>query len=142
MFQTKHNMTSRNTKQILSNLYGLMMEINYHRAEEEVLKELQEKPDPQLDKYLIKIKQLNTKLNGIANKNRFQKALEYIKEIKQKGLEELKDSLTFEDQQKLIPLFRKFEALNDEDEKEILEDSELLHYLEVLKDKLEDDDNP
>lgn len=39
-------MATLNPKQILSNLYGLMMEINYHRLDEEVLAELQQKPDP------------------------------------------------------------------------------------------------
>lgn len=135
-------MTSKNTKQILSNLHGLMMEINYHRSDEDVLQELNDKPDPQLDKHLIKIKQLKAKLNAIANESRFQKAIEYLKVLKSKGLDEIRSSLTVEDQNTLIPLFRKFDSLSEEDEKEILEDSELLHYLEVLKDKLDSDENP
>lgn len=119
-----------------------MMEINYHRSDEDVLQELNDKPDPQLDKHLIKIKQLKAKLNAIANESRFQKAIEYLKVLKSKGLDEIRSSLTVEDQNTLIPLFRKFDSLSEEDEKEILEDSELLHYLEVLKDKLDSDENP
>lgn len=134
-------MTSKNTKQILSNLYGLMMEINYHRSDEDVLRELEDKPDPQLDKHLIKIKQLKAKLSAVANESRFRKAIEYLKELKSKGLEEIKSALTAEDQTTLIPLFRKFDSLSEEVEKEILEDSELLHYLEALKDKLDSDEN-
>jgi len=134
-------MNSKNTKQILSDLYGLMMEINYHRADEDVLQELEENPDPQLDKHLIKIKQMKAKLTAISNENKFQKIIDYIKALKNKGVDEIKNSLSLEEQSVLIPLFRKFDNLTEEDEKEILEDSELLHYLEILKDKFDSDEN-
>lgn len=142
MFQKKYNMTSKNAKQILSDLYGLMMEINFHRAEEDVLKELQDDPDHEIDKYLIKVKQLKTKLDAKRNENRFQKAMKFIKSLHMTGLDEIEKSLAFEDRQKLLPLFRKFENLSEEDENEILEDNELLYYLEALKDKLDEDDQP
>lgn len=134
-------MNSRNAKQILSDLYGLMMEINYHRSDQEVLKELQENPDPTLDKYLIQIKQMKARLRALENESRFQKAIEYFKSLKSKGIDEIKKSLSLEDQTTLIPLFRKFENLTTEDEKDILEDSELLKYIEILKDKLDSDEN-
>lgn len=139
--QKSNNMNSKNTKQILSDLYGLMMEINYHRADEDVLQELEENPDPQLDKHLIKIKQMKAKLNAISNENKFQKIIDYVKALKNKGLDEIKNTLSLEEQSVLIPLFRKFDNLTEEDEKEILEDSELLHYLEILKDKFDSDEN-
>lgn len=134
-------MNSRNAKQILSDLYGLMMEINYHRSDQEVLKELQENPDPTLDKYLIQIKQMKARLRALENESRFQKAIEYFKSLKSKGIDEIKKSLSLEDQTTLIPLFRKFENLTKEDEKDILEDSELLHYIEILKEKLDSDES-
>lgn len=139
--QKSNNMNSKNTKQILSDLYGLMMEINYHRADEDVLQELEENPDPQLDKLLIKIKQMKAKLNAISNESKFQKIIDYVKALKNKGLDEIKNSFSLEEQKVLIPLFRKFDDLTEEDEKEILEDSELLHYLEILKDKFDSDEN-
>ncbi|MBE9597883.1 hypothetical protein [Pedobacter sp. MC2016-24] len=57
-------MATLNAKQVLSNLYGLMMEINYHRLDEEVLEELQQKSNRQVDKHLIKVKQLSAKLSS------------------------------------------------------------------------------
>lgn len=134
-------MNSKNAKQILSDLYGLMMEINYHRSDQEVLNELQVDPDPSLDKYLIRIKQMKAKLRALENESRFQKAIKYFESLKSKGIDEIKKSLSLEDQTTLIPLFRKFENLTDEDEKDILEDSELLHYIEILKEKLDSDEN-
>ncbi|WP_270087085.1 hypothetical protein [Sphingobacterium sp. SYP-B4668] len=134
-------MNSKNAKQILSDLYGLMMEINYHRSDQEVLNELQESHDPTLDKYLIQIKQMKARLRALENESRFQKAIEYFKSLKGKGIDEIKKSLSLEDQTTLIPLFRKFENLTQEDEKDILEDSDLLYYIEILKEKLDSDED-
>jgi hypothetical protein len=134
-------MNSKNAKQILSDLYGLMMEINYHRSDQEVLNELQECPDPTLDKYLIQIKQMKAKLRALENESRFQKAIDYLNSLKSKGLDEIKKSLSLEEQTTLIPLFRKFENLTMEDENDILEDSELLLCIEKLKEKLDSDEN-
>lgn len=133
-------MVTLNAKQILSNLYGLMMEINYHRQDEDVITELNSNPDPQIEKHLLRIKQLTTRLKAEANKALFQRAFEQIKVLKQRGLEELKNLVKPQDQEKLIPLFRKFEELTEEDEAAILEDQELLHLLEILKERL--DENP
>lgn len=129
-----------NVQQVLSNLYGLMMEINLHRTDEDVLAELHANPDPQIEKHLLKIKQLNTKLKAQANKVRFEKAIEQIKILKQKGLDEIKKLIQPHEQAQLIPLFRKFEELTQEDEAAILEDQELLHLMEILKDRI--DENP
>lgn len=132
-------MATLNAKQILSNLYGLMMEINYHRLDDEVLEELELKQDAQLDKHLIKIKQITARLRAQNNKDRFQKAIEQIAILREKGLDELKRILSPQDQTKLIPLFSKFEELTEADEKSILDDQELLHLIEILKNKIDDD---
>jgi len=130
---------SAKAKEILNNLYGLMMEINLHRADDDILAELQQHNDPQIDKHLLKIKQLSAKLKIEENKLRFKKAIEQITILKKKGIEELKKLLEPHEQVQLIPLFRKFEELTEEDEYEILEDQELLNLMEILKDKLDDE---
>jgi hypothetical protein len=88
----------------------------------------------------VKIKQLNAKLKAEANKVRFQKAIEQIRILKQKGLDEIKKLIQPQEQEQLMPLFRKFEELTKEDEEAILEDQELLHLIEILKDRI--DENP
>lgn len=133
-------MTTLNAKQVLSNLYGLMMEINYHRTDEEVLAELRENADSHLDGHLLKIKQITAKLKGQENKYRFQKAIDEIKKLKEKGFDELKKLIRPQEQAQLIPLFRKFEELTTEDEVSILEDQELLQLIEILKGRI--DENP
>lgn len=132
-------MATLNAKQVLSNLYGLMMEINYHRLDEEVLEELQQKSNRQIDKHLIKVKQLTAKLRALENKDRFQKALAQIAKLREKGLDELKKLLNPQEVGQLVPLFRKFDELTKDDEKSILEDQELLLLIEILKNKLDND---
>ncbi|MBS1753574.1 MAG: hypothetical protein KF741_13215 [Ferruginibacter sp.] len=131
-----------NTKEILNNLYGLMMEINFHRSDEDILAQLQTNPDQQIDKHLLKIKQLSSKLRAEANKIRFQKAIEQITLLKQKGLDELKKFLKPQEQFQLVSLFSKFEELTSGDEAAILEDEELLNFMATLKDRLDEDTIP
>lgn len=128
-----------NAKQVISNLYGLMMEINLHRTDEDVLAELQSSNDPQIDKHLLRIKQITAKVKADATMVRFQKALEQIQLLKQKGLDELKKLIKPEERAELIPLFRKFEELSKDDEAAIIEDQELLQLMEILKDRLNDE---
>ena len=134
-------MTTASKKQALSNLYGLMMEINLHQADEDVLNELQQHPDPQIEKHLLKVKQLTTKLKAEAYKIQFQVAIDQLKALKQKGVEELKKLFQPSEQVELSPLFRKFEELTEKDEKAILEDQELLRLMRILKEKLDDNKN-
>lgn len=127
-----------NAKQVLSNLYGLMMEINLHRSDEEILSELQSVPDSQIEKHLLKIKQLNAKLKADANKLRFQKAVDQIKILKQKGFDEIKRLINPQEQAQLMPLFRRFEELTKEDEAAILADQELLYFIEILNNRIDE----
>jgi hypothetical protein len=128
-----------NTKQVLSDLYGLMMEINLHRTDEDVLANLRANPDEQINSHLLKIKRLTAKLKAHTNSMRFAKAVEQIRLLKQKGLDEIKKLIRPEEQVQLVPLFRKFEDLSEEDEASILEDQQLLHLIEILKDRLDED---
>ncbi|OOQ57417.1 hypothetical protein [Mucilaginibacter pedocola] len=130
-------MAPPNAKQILSNLYGLMMEINYHRPDEEVLEDLKSS-EPQLEKHLLKIKQLSAKIKANQNKSRFENAVEMLRKLKEKGIEELEKLLPPLEQSKLIPLFNRFQELTKQDEANILADQELLQLIELIKDKIDD----
>ena len=125
-------MGTQSTKQILSDLYGLMMEINYHREDEEVLKDLEENPDIQIEKHLIRIKQLSAKMKAQANRIRFIKAKEQLALLREKGLEEIQRLILPQERAQFAPLFRKFEELTKEDEEAIMEDQQLLKLLEIL----------
>lgn len=133
-------MGTQNTKQILSDLYGLMMEINYHREDEEVLKELLENPDPQIERHFNRIKQINAKVRAETNRIRFAKAKEQLALLREKGIEAIQNLITSQERLQFAPLFSKFEEMTSEDEKDILEDQELLKMLEILNEKI--NENP
>jgi hypothetical protein len=132
-------METLNIKQLLLNLYGLMMEIDLHREDSDVLEELRTSPDAQIDQHLMRIKQLRTKLKAQAHVLRFEKAIQQIRIIKERGIEEIKKFLTPSEQTQLRPLFNKFTELTEEDEAAILEDQEILQLMEILKDRLDDE---
>jgi hypothetical protein len=132
-------MGTQNTKQILSDLYGLMMEINFHQEDEEVLKELREHPDLQIESHLLRIKQISAKLKAEANRRHFYKAKEQLLLLKQKGIEEIQRFITPQERVEYAPLFRKFEELTKQDEESILEDQELLKFLEILNKHIDND---
>ena len=115
------------------------MEINYHREDEEVLKDLEENPDIQIEEHLIRIKQISAKMKAQANRNRFIKAKEQLALLKQKGLEEIQRLIPPQERAKFAPLFRKFEDLTKEDEEAIREDQELLKLLEILNKQIDND---
>lgn len=132
-------METQNTKQILSDLYGLMMEINFHREDEEVFNELQENPDPQIEDHRVRIKQITAKMKAEANRIRFVRVKEQLALFKQKGIEEIQQLITPQERVKYAPLFRKFEELTKEDEEAIMEDQELLKLLEILNKRIDND---
>ena len=110
-----------------------MIEINYHREDEEILAELEQKPDFQINSHLLKIKQLTAKLKAEATRNRYADALEQLKKLKDQGIEEFKKLFTSNEQANLVPLFNKFSELSKKDEEAILEDQEMLQFMTILK---------
>lgn len=132
-------MGTSNAKQILSDLYGLMMEINFHREDGEILRELQANPDPLIEKHLLRIRQINAKVRAAKNRNSFAKAKELLALLREKGIEEIQKLISPEERNQLAPLFSKFEKMTKEDEENIMEDQELLKMLEILNKKINED---
>ena len=129
-----------NAKETLNHLYGLMMDINFHRSDEEVWEELEKRPSARIEKHIAKIKQISAKLRAEATRQKYNMALEQIRQFKERGLDDLKKLLGPQEQLQLQPLFRKFEELTAEDEAAILEDQELLQLMALLKDKLDNNE--
>ncbi|MFC1223408.1 hypothetical protein ACFE6N_06335 [Pedobacter sp. BG31] len=129
---------STNSKQILNNLYGLMLEINYHREDQEILLELEQKPDLQINNHLVKIRQLTAKLKAEATKARYADALDQLKKLKEQGIEEFKKMFSINEQANLIPMFNKFTELSKKDEEAILEDQEMLQFMSILKERTDE----
>lgn len=129
-------MGTLNTKQILSDLYGMMMEINFHRDDDEVLQELLENPDPQIEEHLLRIKQISTKARAEANRTRFARARGQLALLKEKGIEEILRLITPQERIQYAPLFSRFEEMTKDDEENIMEDQELLKMLDILNKKI------
>lgn len=129
-------METGNAKQVLSNLYGLLMEINLHREDEDILEELKNNPDVQIEKHLKNIRRLSTKYKAYDNKIQFQKAFDKLRQLKEKGIEEIKQFLNYEEQAQMVKLFRKFDETTSESEADLLEDDHFLSCMNILKTKL------
>jgi len=129
---------STNSKQILNNLYGLMLEINYNREDEEIILELEQKPDLQINSHLAKIKQLTAKLKAEAMKARYADALNLLKKLKEQGIDEFKKMFSTNEQANLVPMFNKFSELSKKDEEAILEDQEMLQFMSILKERTDE----
>jgi hypothetical protein len=131
-------MARATSKQLVSNLYGLLLDINLHRADEQILEELEKSLDPTIHGHMLKIKQLQRRYEAEANKKKFKEGFAQLMAMKQKGMDEIRKLIRPQDEAQLIPLFRKFETLTSEDEMALLDDQELLILLERLNSKIND----
>lgn len=122
---------------VLNHFYGLLIEMNFHRPEEDVFPEKNYRDDPFIQKHLQQIKLKSAKYKALLNKNRYTALLAEIKRLKEIGFDEIKNLLNPQEAMRLQPLFRKFEELSKKDEASISEDQELLQLIAALKDKLD-----
>lgn len=118
-----------------------MLEINYQQDDQDVLAELEAKPDLVVNNHLLKIKQLTAKFKAESNRQRYADAVSQLQLLKQKGIEEFKKLFSPGDQTKLVPMFNRFTELSQKDEQEILEDQEMLQFMEILKDRANEADS-
>lgn len=126
----------KSNAEILNHFYGLLIEMNFHRAEEDVFSEKDYHDDPFIQKHLRQIKLLSAKYKALHTKSQYAAILVEIKRLKDIGIEELKNFLNPQEAIQLQPLFRKFEELSENDEASIADDQEMLQLIAALKDKL------
>jgi len=131
-------MKAERAQEVLNNLYGLLMEMNLLRSDEDVLSSADVFQDSFVQRHLRNIKQLSAKYAAISNRNQFEVLIDEFRKLKETGVDELKRLLRPEDLVELQPLFRKFEEITTEDEEAILEDQEFLQLLKHLKKKLDE----
>src|SRR5258708_5328856 len=129
----------KSNAEILNHFYSLLLEMNFHQADDEILSEKVSLDDPLIQKHLQKIKLLSAKYKAIRTKNRYAAIVAEIKRLKDLGIEEIQKLLNPQEEVRLMPLFRRFEELSEKDEASIVEDQEMLQLIDALKEKL---DNP
>ncbi|RYC51753.1 hypothetical protein [Flagellimonas olearia] len=120
----------------LNNLYGLLMEINYHKLPEDYIEELNDDNDF-IKSHLRNVLRQRAIAKGILNQNRYNRAYDEFIRIKKMGVDKLKELIPQQDMAELVPLFSKFEELDEKDKKAIAEDEEFLIFISALKDKIE-----
>lgn len=130
-------MKNHKQRENLSNLYGFFMETNFHQSNEEILSQLETRPDNQIEDFLSQIKKKQVKLKALNNRLFFDYVNEKLGEIKQKGLEELRKIIPSNEQIEFAPLFSKYQELSESDYQDIVEDQDFLKLMEYLQDKEE-----
>lgn len=126
----------KNNSQILDHFHSLLMQINFHRPEEDVFDETDYLDNTFVQKHLRQIKLKMAKVKAEQNKGGFKALLEEIRKIKEMGAIEYNKLLNPEQQLQFQPLFRKFEEFSEKDEASMENDAELLQIISALKDKL------
>jgi hypothetical protein len=119
-----------------------MMELNIQRDEIEALAELTAHPDPQIARHIINIRKLTAKANAHAHRLAFYRSVDKLRELKAKGVDELRKIFNQQEQDQLIKLFRKFDDITSEDEADLMEDEELLSCMNLLKKRIDDKQSP
>lgn len=125
----------KSNAEILNHLYGLLMEINFHRPPDET-DERSYQDDPFVQKHLQQIRLRTAKYKALLNKSRYSTVLEEIRRLKEIGFEKIKSLLNPQEALQLQPLFNKFEELSAKDKQSIEEDQELIQLISALKEKL------
>lgn len=130
----------KTNSQILDHFHSLLMQINFHRPEEDVFDESGYQDNAFVQKHLRQIKLKMAKFKAQQNKGGFKAILEEIRRIKAMGANEINKFMNPEQQLQLQPLFRKFEELSEKDETSLANDAELLQVISAIKEKLDQAD--
>jgi hypothetical protein len=124
--------------EILNHFYGLLLEVNFSRPDEDVFPNQEYMQDAFIMHHLQQIRIRSARYQATMNKSKYLLVLEEIKRLHEKGFDALKELLNPEEAMQLQPLFRRFEELTEKDEASIAEDQELLQLISKLKEKLDD----
>jgi len=135
-------MNNPSAKQIIDNLYCLLIDANINRNDDDVLNELNSVNDCFVDYQVKRFKKTMTKYHAIAQKNKFSEIKEELNRLRKLGTEKLLEYFTPQEKQQFQSCFRKFKELTETDEKSIMEDQELLLFIKKLKERTDNNDNP
>lgn len=132
----------KSNAEILNHFYGLLLELNFHTPDEDVLPANNFADDPFIQKHLRQIRLKTAQYKAAAKKNLYHNLVVELRRLREVGMEELRKLVNPREELALQRLFRKFEELSDRDEATIAEDEEFLQLISALKEKLDkrDDD--
>ncbi len=128
------------SKQMLNHIYGVMLEINYLQKDEDILEDLAETQDEFVENKLKLFRRISAQYKASWNHQKFEKAFAFLKDLKNRSVDEINKILNPEAKVAMAPLFRKFEELTDDDKKSILEDEDLLNLIDYLNEQDDHED--
>lgn len=133
-------MNAKEKIDFVNRIYGLIIEANMHRPDEEVMPEVNTS-DLYYVNGLTLVRQLNTKAKAQLNKNRFTQAQELLNELLQKAgsnLESFFRGLSSEpENEKVLAFFRNYQSLSETDKKAMLMDNKVLELMSKAKKNLD-----
>ena len=129
-------MNAKEKIDFVNRIYGLIIEANMHRPDEEVMSEVNA-TDLYFANGLALVRQLNTKAKAQLNKNRYTHAQELLNELLQKAgsnLESFFRGLSSEpENEKILAFFRNYQSLSETDKKAMLMDNKVLELMSKAK---------
>lgn len=134
-------MNNPQAKQIINNLYDLLLEANINRPNEDVLAEANSVSDAFVEYQISRFKRTMTKYQAISQKNKFAEIQLQFNQLLEIGIEKLAAMFQPEEKLQYQRCFNKFKELTKADEQSILQDSELLLFIKKMKEKIEDNGN-
>lgn len=130
-------MNAKEKIDFVNRLYGLIIEANMHRSDEEVVPEINLTNDVYYSNGLALVRQLNTKAKAHLNKSRFSQAQQLLNELLSKtgdNLESFFKGLTSEpESEKILALFKNYQSLSDADKQAMLLDNKVLELISKAK---------
>jgi hypothetical protein len=128
-------------REIINRLSELIEEAIINYPDDELLKEFQEQPDPDIDRNLKFIKKLNTVTKAKLQKGLWVTVKEEIDRLIQEvGRSEFLDGLLRQPQYKeLLGFFSKYKEVNEEDRQSMLTDRKMLDLIKKIKEELRDE---
>jgi hypothetical protein len=118
--------------EILSHLYGLLMEMNAARKDEDVLAGIDLDGDEFIQRHLRNVRLLSAKYGAVVYKKRFETIKQKLRQLRDLGEDEFSKMLSPSQTAEFMPLFRKFKELPKEDEESLLQDAQFLQILKSL----------
>lgn len=134
-------MNAKEKIDFVNRIYGLIIEANMHRPDEEVLPEISATTDEYYSNGLALVRQLNTKAKAHLNKSRFSQAQNLLDELLSASGSDLesffKDLVSEPENDKILALFKNYQSLSEEDKKAMLLDNKILEIISKAKKNLE-----
>lgn len=134
-------MNAKEKIDFVNHIYGLIIEANMHRPDEEVLPEINSTTDVYYSNGMALVRQLNTKAKAQLNKNRFTQAQELLNELFQNAgsnIESFFKGMSSEpENEKILAFFRNYQSLSEAEKKAMLMDNKVLELISKAKKNLE-----